>query len=106
MPKRDNRGREREKKFLVTNSVHTRPGQENFKKNSEKIAKKFKKLKKLFPALFLAKIGLDRPRKREKNFRPEFRSYSTFARKFRKKQLKNSRNKKTPFPALFLAKTG
>ena len=106
MPKRDNIGREREKKFLVTNSVHTRPGQENFKKNSEKIAKKFKKLKKLFPALFLAKIGLDRPRKREKNFRPEFRSYSTCARKFRKKKLKNSRNKKTPFPALFLAKTG
>ena len=98
MPKRDNIGREREKKFLVTNSVHTRPGQENFKKNSEKIAKKFKKLKKLFPALFLAKIGLDRPRKREKNFRPEFRSYSTRARKFRKKKSKIFKKlKKNPF---------
>ena len=32
LPKRDNIGREREKKILVTNSVHTRPGQENSKK--------------------------------------------------------------------------
>ena len=41
----------------------------------------------LFLALFLAKMGCDRPRKREKNFR-EFRSYSTRARKFRKKYQK------------------
>ena len=30
-------GREREKKNLVPNSVHTRPGQENSEKNSKKI---------------------------------------------------------------------
>ena len=30
---------EKEKKNLVPNSVHTRPGQENFKKNSKKIEK-------------------------------------------------------------------
>ena len=29
--------REREKKNLVPNSIHTRPGQENFEKNSKKI---------------------------------------------------------------------
>ena len=52
-PKRDNIGREREKKILVTNSVHTLPGQEN----SKKIAKKFKKLKNPFLTLFLAKMG-------------------------------------------------
>ena len=69
------------KKILLPNSVHTRHEQENSKKNS----KKLKKLKNLFPTLFLAKTGLDRPRKREKNFTPEFRSYSTQARKFRKK---------------------
>ena len=51
----------------------------------KKIVKKFQKLKKLFPALFLAKKGWDWQGKREKNFRPEFRSYSTRARKFRKK---------------------
>ena len=52
-PKRDNIGREREKKILVTNSVHTLPGQEN----SKKIAKKFKKLKNPLLTLFLAKMG-------------------------------------------------
>ena len=69
------------KKILHPNSIHTRPGQEN----SKKIEKKIRKLKNLFPALFLAKTGLDWRRKREKNFTPEFRSYSTPARKFRKK---------------------
>ena len=50
------------------------------KKIPKKIAKKLKKLKNLFPTLFLAKTGRDRPRKREKNFTPEFRSFSTQAR--------------------------
>ena len=45
-PKRDEIGREREKKILGPNSAHTGPRQEN----SEKITKKFKKLKNLFPA--------------------------------------------------------
>ena len=72
---------EREKKILGSNPVHTRPGQ----KNSEKNRKKIKKLKNLFAALFLAKTGLDRPRKRKKKFSPKFRSYSTRARKFWKK---------------------
>ena len=40
-------------KKIAKNSVHTRPGKEN----SEKLAKNFKKLKKHFPALFLAKTG-------------------------------------------------
>ena len=30
---------EREKKILVSNAVHTRPGQENSEKNSKKIEK-------------------------------------------------------------------
>ena len=51
----------------------------------KKIAKKFKKLKNLFLALFLAKTRFDRPRMRKKKFSPKFRSYSTRARKFRKK---------------------
>jgi len=42
-----------EKKLLVPNSVHTRPEDEN----SENNRKKIKKLKSLFPALFLAKTG-------------------------------------------------
>jgi len=59
LPKRDEICRESEKKILVPNSVHTRPGQENSEKNSKKI----KKLKNLFLVLFLAKTGGDRPRK-------------------------------------------
>ena len=62
---------EKERKNLVSNSVHTRPGQENSEKNRIKI----QQIKKnLIPALFIAKTGLDSPRKREKNFSPEFRS--------------------------------
>ena len=71
----------------------------------KKIPKKIaKKLKKPFPALFLTKTGLDRPRKGEKNFSPEFRSYSTRARKFRKKIAKKFKKLKNHFLALFLAK--
>ena len=76
------------------------------KKIPKKIAKKFKKLKHLIPALFLAKTGCDRPRKIEKNFSPEFRSYSTPARKFRKKIAKKFLKLKNLVLALFLAKTG
>ena len=38
-PKRDDIGRERVKKILVANFVHTRPGQENSEKNSKKFKK-------------------------------------------------------------------
>ena len=62
------------------------------KKIPKKIAKKLKKLKNLFLTLFLAKTGRDRPRKREKNFTPEFRSYSTQTRKFQKNTKKIENN--------------
>ena len=39
-------------------------------------------------ALFLAKTGWDRPRKREKNYTPEFCSNPTRARKFEIKKSK------------------
>ena len=55
----DEIGRERDKRILDPNSAHTRPGGANSEK---KIAKKFKKLKNNFPALVLAKTGLDRMR--------------------------------------------
>ena len=51
----------------------------------KKIAKKFKKLKNLIPALFFAETGWDRPRKGEKKFSPEFSLYTARERKFRKK---------------------
>ena len=53
-PKRVEGDREGEKKNLVPNSVHTRPGQES----SERKSKKIQKIKKnLFPALFLVETG-------------------------------------------------
>ena len=90
MPKRDEIGGEREKKNLDPNSVHTWPGQENSEKNTIKN----QKIKNLFPALFLAKTGWDRPRKREKNFTTEFCSYPTRARKFQKNSKKIQKTKK------------
>ena len=75
-------GREREKKILLPNSVHIRPRQENFEKNSKNI----EKIKKTsFQNYFLPKrdeIGREREKKK---FTSEFRLYSTWARKFRKK---------------------
>ena len=54
-PNRVQIGREREKKKkLAPNSIPTRPEQENSQK---KIAKKFKKLKNIIPAIFLSKTG-------------------------------------------------
>ena len=50
-------------------------------------------------------MGWDRPRKRQKNFRPEFRSQPTLA-KIPKKIVKKFKKLKNPFPALFLAKMG
>ena len=60
------------------------------------------------PTLFLFQTGWERARKRKKKFIPEFRSYSTRARKFRKKKAKKFKKskKKKPFPALFIAITG
>ena len=48
-------------------------------------------------------MGWDKQRKREKNYTPEIRSFSTRARKFQKKYKKKLKNL---FPTLFLEKTG
>ena len=82
----------KKKKKLVPNSVHTWPGQENSEKNRKK---RIIKLKNHFTALYLFKTGGGRPRKRGKNFNPEFHSHSTWARKFQTKLQKYSKNKKT-----------
>ena len=52
------------------------------------------KLKNLFPELFRAETGVDRPRKREKNFSLEFRSPSARGRKFHKNSKKIQKIKK------------
>ena len=99
----DETGRESEKKILVPNPVHTRPRQENSKKNSKKI-QKISKI--LFPTLFLAKMGWDRPRKGEKNFCPEFRSCLTPERKFRKKISKKIQKIKKLLSSIIFSQNG
>ena len=55
------RKREKKKKIVPMRSYPTR------NKNSQKIAKKFKQLENTIIASFQAKIGWERPRRREKN---------------------------------------
>ena len=102
MPKRDEIGREREKKNLLPNFVHSRPRQENSEKNSKKI----EKIKKTsFRHYFLPKrdeIGREREKKK---FTSEFRSSTTEARKFQKIIVKKFKKFRNLFPTLFLAKT-
>ena len=45
---------EKEKKILVPNSVHTRPGQENSEKNSKKI----QKIEKPHPVIIFRQNGI------------------------------------------------
>ena len=91
-PHRDEIGRENEKKILFSNSVPKRPRLEYSKKNSKKIQKNEKHQSGI---ISIKKTGLDRPRKMEKSFSPEFRSLSTRARKFQKKLQKIFKKLKT-----------
>ena len=111
--------REIEKKILVPNSVQTRPGQENYEKNSKKIQKIKKPLSGIIYSLngirqlrkrekefqtripFLLDAGKKIPKRIAKKFSPEFRSYSTRTRKFRKKQKKIKKIKKPPSSIIF-----
>ena len=53
---------EKEKKILVPNSVHTRPGQENSEKNSKKI----QKIQKLNSGIISMQKGLREAEKEKK----------------------------------------
>ena len=75
------------------------------KKIPKKIAKKFNKLKNLFPALLLAKSGWDRPKKEKKNLVP----YSVQTRPGQENSEKKEeklKKFKNLIPELFLEKTG
>ena len=53
-PKRDKIGRKSENKILVPYFVHTRPGKENYEKNSQKI----QKIKKPLPGTISSQNGI------------------------------------------------
>ena len=65
LTKRDEIGRKGEKKNMSGNPFILDQGKKILKNNSKKIQKK------LFPALFIAKMGCGRPRKGENNFSPK-----------------------------------
>ena len=73
-------------------------------------AKKFKKLKNIFPALFLAKTGCDKLKKREKTFSLKIPFIldprKKILKKIPKKIAKKFKKLKSLFLALFLAKSG
>ena len=60
-----------------------------------KNSKKIQKIKKVNSDVMSIQNGLGEAKKGKKKFIPEFRSYSTRARKFRKKSLKIQEIKKT-----------
>ena len=100
LPKQDDIGREIEKKNLVPNSVHTRPGQENFEKNC-------KKSKNLFLALFIAKNWIRQAEKeKKKKVQSRIPIILDLGKKIPKKIAKKFKNLKHLFLALFLAKLG
>ena len=77
------------KKFQSRIPFILKPG----KKIPKKRAKKFKKLKTSFRQYFQPKQGTRQAEKAKKtNFSHKFRSFSSRARKFRKKGQKNSKN--------------
>ena len=70
------------------------------------MAKKLKKLKNLFPTLFLAKTGWDRPRKWKKKIYFRIPFILDRGKKIPKKIAKKLKKFKNLFPTLFFAKTG
>ena len=93
-PKQFEKGREKEKIKITVLMGFNPTRNRKFQKNS----KKFKKFRNTIIASFQVKIGWERPRKRE-NKKNKNRSYVFLLDselKISKKQLKNSKNQKTP----------
>ena len=99
----DEIGREKGRKNLVPNSVHTRPGHENCEKNRTK----FKKITKTSLQHFLWPKPDEIGRKREKTFYSRIPFILDWGKKIPKKKIaKKFKKLKNVFLAFFLAKTG
>ena len=93
--------KEKKKKNLVRNSVHTRPEQENSGENSKKI----KKIKKPLSGIIFIQNGMRQAEKEKKNFSPEFRSYSTGLENSEKNS-KRIQKIKEPFSGIISSQNG
>ena len=84
------------KKILCQIPFKPDPGIKIPKKIPKTRAKKLKKIKNLFLAMFIAKTGCDKLNKGEKTFSVKFRSYSIRGLKFKENSEENSKK----FPKL------
>ena len=101
-PKRDQIGREREKKILGPNSAYTGPREENSEKNSKKI---HKILKTTFQHYF-SQNGMGQAEKGRKIFQAGIPLMLDPCKKIMKKIAKKFKKSKNLYSAIFLAKTG
>ena len=96
-------GRKTENKILVSNSVQTRPEQGNF----EKVSKKIEKIINPLPSNIFRHNGMrSNVKKENSNFSSEFRSYSTWAIKFRKKKGKKIQKIIKPLNGIIFSQNG
>ena len=87
---------------MVSNSVHTRPEQEN----SQKTSKKIQKIKKSLSGIIFSKNGMKYAEKEgKKTLVPNF-IHTRPRQENSEKNRKKIKKLKNLFPALFLAKTG
>ena len=92
----------KEKKLLVPNSVHTRPGQENF----EKYIKKIQKIIKPFPAIIFSENGNEIGRKREKKILVPNSVHTRPGQENSKKNSKKSQKIKKPLSNIIFCQNG
>ena len=93
---------EEEKKKIRENSVRTRPGKENFKKNSKKI----QKIKQPHSDIISIQNGMRLAEKEKKKFQSRIPLLLDPGKKIPKKIAKKFEKLKNVIPALFLFKPG
>ena len=101
-PKRDEIGRERRKKILAPNSVHTRPRQENSEKNSKKI----QKIKEPLSDIIYSQHRMLLAQREKKKFQSRIPFKQDPGKKISERIAKKFKKLKNVFPSLFFAKTG
>ena len=90
------------KKILVTNSVHTRPRQENFEKKSKKILK----IKKPHPGVIFNQNGMRQAVKERKKFQSRIPFILDPSKKVPKKMAKKFKTLKKPLSSIILSQSG
>ena len=100
--RQDEIGRERDKRILVPNSAHTRPGGANYKKKSKKI----QKIREQLFGIIFSQIGLRQAEKERKQFQTPIPLILDPGEKIPKKNIKKFKKLKNNFPVFVLAKKG